>query len=53
MAADGFDTYVFENGQFVPLRDMARDQMQWIDYLTQQGYAESRSKSGASTRTYM
>lgn len=53
MAADGFDTYVFENGQFVPLDDMARDQMQWIDYLTQQGYGEQEQVWGQYPDVYV
>ena len=51
--ADGFDTYIFEDGQFAPHQDAVKDQMQWMDYLQQQGYAEQEQVWGQYPDAYV
>ena len=51
--AEGFDTYVFEKGQFSPHEDTVKDQLQWIDFLQQQGYAEQEQVWGQFPDAYV
>ena len=53
MATDSFDTYVFENGQFTPFQDAVKDQMQYLDYLEQQGYARQEQVWGQYPDAYI
>lgn len=53
MATEGFDTYVFENGQFVPHQDTIKDKMQWSSFLEQQGYARTEQVWGQYPDVYL
>ena len=53
MATDSFDTYVFENGQFAPFQDAVKDQLEYLDYLEQQGYARQEQVWGQYPDAYI
>ncbi len=53
MAGENFDTYVFENGQFAPFAEAVRDQLEWSDYMAQQGYADQEQVWGQYPDVYV
>ncbi|MCW3096573.1 MAG: hypothetical protein JWL77_2191 [Chthonomonadaceae bacterium] len=53
MITSRFDTYVFEKGQFVPLPEPDKDQIQWSVSLEAQGYIPSERVWGEYPNTYI